>query len=187
MSIVLCLLISGCGGGGGGNSNPTTPPPPPPPPPTEGIFFTVEAEPGPGTIYLDGVDTTNTSDDFVLEVRANEVEDLYGVSFDLQFPADLLSWRRGRFAEGDFLNGGGAIETEILVDRRPAGNIVVGITRVGEVEGANGSGLLLSLEFVNEAVPGTGEFTFSDNDAVDSSSAIQEDTGWLAGNIESKT
>lgn len=181
---VVGFLLTGCGGGG--SNTPTAPPPPPPPPvPTEGVFFTADGIPAANTIYLDGLDTEDTESTFVVEVRASDVEDLYGVSFDLQYPNDLLTWRRGKFEEGTFLSSGGA-ETEILIDRRPAGNLVVGITRVGDVEGVSGSGLLLSLEFVNEVVAGAGALTFSDNNVVDSVGAIQEGSLWLAGSIESK-
>jgi hypothetical protein len=183
-SAVVVLMVA-CGGGGS-NPSPTAPPPPPPPPaPTEGIFFTADGIPAGSTIYLEGQDTEDTTSSFVIEVRANDVEDLYGVSFDLQYPSDLLTWRRGKFEEGTFLSTGGA-ETEILIDRRPAGNLVVGITRVGDAEGVSGSGLLLSLEFVNEAIVGAGVFSFSDNDLVDSFGGIQEGSQWLAGSIESK-
>ncbi len=178
---------AGCGGGGGSSPTAPPPPPPPPPPPTEGIAFTPDGVPGANTVYLDGVDTTDLTSRFVVEVRANDVEDLYGVSFDLQYPTDLLTWRRGNFTEGSFLDEGGAVETEILIDRRPAGNLVVGISRLGDAPGVSGSGLLFSLEFVNEAVEGTGALTFSDNDVVDSAGNIQEDSQWLAGTIESST
>ena len=187
-NVGLCVAVLALGCGGGGGSSPTTPPPPPPPPPppSKGIFFSAEAAPVTNTIFLDGIDTTDTEAKFVVEVRANEVEDVYGVSFDLQYPTDLLTWRRGNFTEGSFLNEGGSVETQILVDRRPSGNIVVGITRVGEAAGVSGSGVLLTLEFVNEAVAGTGELTFSDNDAVDAAGDINGDSQWLAGSIESK-
>ena len=179
------LLLAGCGGGGSNPSPTAPPPPPPPPPPTEGVFFTPDGIPASSTIYLEGQDTEDSTSSFVVEVRANDVEDLYGVSFDLQYPSDLLTWRRGKYEEGTFLNSGGA-ETKILIDRRPAGNLVIGIARVGDAEGVSGSGLLLSLEFVNEAVVGTGVFSFSDNDLVDSFGGIQEGSQWLAGSIESK-
>ncbi|MDH3254810.1 MAG: cohesin domain-containing protein [Acidobacteriota bacterium] len=187
VGLIVAGLTLGCGGGGGGGS-PTTPPPPPPPPPppSEGIFFTAEAMPGDNTIFLEGIDTTNTDARFVVEVRANELEDVYGVSFDLQYPTDLITWRRGNFSEGSFLNEGGSVETQILVDRRPSGNIVVGITRVGEEEGVSGSGVLLTLEFINEVVAGTGELTFSDNDVVNAAGDIDGDSQWLAGSVESK-
>jgi hypothetical protein len=179
------VLLLGCGGGGSSSPTAPPPPPPPPPPPSQGIFFTAEGSPGDNTIFLEGIDTVDTTSRFVVEVRANAVEDLYGVSFDLQYPGELLTWRRGSFTEGTFLGEGG-VDTQILIDRRPAGNLVVGITRVGDVPGVSGSGLLFSLEFVNEVVAGTGVLTFSDNEIVDSAGNIQGDSQWLAGSIESK-
>jgi len=38
LSLVIGLLLAGCGGGGGGGSAPPAPPPPPPPPPTVATF-----------------------------------------------------------------------------------------------------------------------------------------------------
>jgi hypothetical protein len=177
------LLANACGGGGGGG--PTAPPPPPTPPPL-GIAFNPAGSPGANCVFLAAADTSNTTSPLVVEVRANEFSDVYGVSFDLQFPSDLLRWERGDVTEGSFLGADGAVETELLIDRRPAGNLVVGITRLGEVEGADGSGLLLTLEFQNRAVAGSGDFSFSDNDLVDSSGEIKEGSQWLAGSIESR-
>jgi len=179
------VLLLGCGGGSSSSPTAPPPPPPPPPPPSEGIFFTADGAPGANTILLDGVDTTDTAARFVVEVRADTVEDLYGVSFDLQYPGNLLTWRKGSFTEGTFLNQEG-VETQMLIERRPAGNLVIGITRVGDVPGVSGSGLLFSLEFVNEVVAGTGVLTFSDNEIVDSAGNIVGDSQWLAGSIESK-
>jgi hypothetical protein len=77
--LVLALLLTACGGGGGG-STPTEPPPPPPP--AAGIILTPQAAPGVNSLDLaSGAATTATT--LVLELRANQVTDLYGVAFDL--------------------------------------------------------------------------------------------------------
>ncbi|HEY4564501.1 MAG TPA: hypothetical protein VIJ36_16075, partial [Thermoanaerobaculia bacterium] len=98
--LVLPLLLTACGGGGGGS---TPSEPTPPPPPTPGIVLTPQGTPGANSLYLaSGAATTATT--LVLELRANQVTDLYGVAFDLTYPATQLQFVRA--TAGPLLNNG---------------------------------------------------------------------------------
>ena len=179
----LVLSAAGCGGGGGGGGGPTAPTPPPAP--SQGIDFTAAGGTAANSIYLEASDTANTTSAFTVQVRANDVDNVYGVSFDLQYPNGLLRWTEGSFSEGSFLSEGG-VQTEVIVERKPAGNLIVGITRVGAADGVSGSGTLLTLEFGNRAVAGRGDLTFTDNAVVDGDGNLQEEVQWVAGSVESR-
>ena len=118
---------------------------------------------------------------FVLAVETQSVTDLYGVSFVLEYPTDLLSFRKGSANEGAFLNG--SFDTELLVRQRSSGELTVGISRIGEEPGATGSGLLLTLEF-DTRNSGTGTLTLSEEAAVDSFGQQQVDVTFIGGSIQ---
>ena len=179
--LALCLGLLGllalagvvaCGGGGGGGG-PTQPPPPPPPPPPS-ITFTPAAAPAANSIFLTS-SAASTASKLFLEVRANQVTDLYGVAFDLSYPTAVL--RYDNAVRGNFLDG------TIAVSETPAGNLVVGVTRLGAVQGVDGSGLLLTLE-LSPVAAGSGNFTFSRNAALDDDGAQMTATGWVAGSVQ---
>lgn len=180
-AIAACALLvwasAGCGGGGGG---PTAPPPPPPPPPS-GVTFTADAQAGPNSVYL-AAGQGSTATVFVLDVRVSEVTDLYAVAFVIEFPNNLLDWRRGGTVEGSLLSDNGDFETELVVENRPAGNLVIGHTRLGQVPGMEGSGTLFSLEFVTQA-SGTGALSLRDEAALDSLGQLQEEITWIGGSV----
>ncbi len=178
LSALAALVLFGCGGGGGGPTSP--PPPPPPPPPASGVTFTADGTAPANSVALQA--GPRDAPDFVLEVRVRDVVDLYGVSFDLAYPADLLRFLSARVTEGDFLPAGGA-DTELLVANRPQGNLVIGYTRIGDTPGAEGSGLLLTLEF-SASADGNGRFTIDQNTAFDSAGEPQGDVTWVSGSVQ---
>jgi hypothetical protein len=167
------LALAACGGGGGGGGGPTEPTPPPTPQP--GIVFTAQGTPGANALFLAaGAATTATT--LVLEVRANQVTDLYGVAFDLAFPSAQLQFVR--VTPGALLAGG-------TVQAAPAGTgaLVVGGTHLGNVPGASGSGVIMTLEF-SVVAAGSGSFAFSRNTALDSSGNPRSGIAWLAGSVQ---
>ena len=111
--------------------------------------------------------------------------DLYGLGFHLNFPNNLLSHsdaNRSNVHEGVFLNEGGAVDTFLERSRDP-GELILGHTRVGDVDGVDGSGLLFGLDFTTDAA-GTGEFTITRRAALDSNGEEQAEVVWLAGTFE---
>jgi len=169
--LVLALLLTACGGGGGG-STPTEPPPPPPP--VAGIVLTPQAAPGANSLYLaSGTGTTATT--LVLELRANQVTDLYGVAFDLTYPATQLQFVRA--TAGPLLNNG-AVQAAVS----SPGTLIVGGTHLGSTPGATGSGVVLTLEF-SAVAAGSGSFAFARNSALNSTGAAISGLTWLAGSV----
>jgi hypothetical protein len=167
------LALAACGGGGGGGGGPTAPTPPPAPQPS--IVFTVQGSPGANTLFLAG-GAASTASTLVLEVRASQVTDLYGVAFDLSFPSAQLQFVRA--TPGPLLSGG-------TVQAVPSGTgtLVVGGTHLGSVPGANGSGVVMTLE-LSAVAAGSGSFAFSRNSALDSSGDPLRGTAWLAGSVQ---
>lgn len=173
---VLAWLTATCGGGGG--AGPTAPPPPPPPEP---IAFTAVGTPGALTIHLTKADGT-ARELLRLEIRASEFGDLYGLGFDLVYPTDLLNYRGGSHVEGGFLAADGS-RVEIFARQITDGIVIVGLSRLGDVGGVDGSGLLLTLDFtaVNN---GSGSFGYTANNAFDGGRNPLGETVWQAGDIQ---
>ncbi len=172
LALALPLTLACGGGGGGGGGGPTEPTPPPPPPP--GIVFTPQGIAGANSISLaSGAGTTAST--LVLEVRAAQVVDLYGVAFDLAYPNAQLQFTR--VTPGPLLSGGAAQ----AVPSTP-GTLVVGGTHLGNVAGATGSGVVMTLEF-SAVAAGQGSFAFSRNSAFDSDGDTMNGVAWHAGSV----
>jgi hypothetical protein len=170
--VLVLLLVPACGGGGGGGS-PTEPTPTPTPPPAQpSITFTPQS-PGPSGISLVS-SAASTATTLILEVRATSVSDLYGVAFDLAYPANLL--QHVRSTQGPLLAGGtfqGSVSS---------GRLVIGLSNLGPVPGASGSGVLMTFE-LRAIGAGEGTFTFSKNQAVDSQGQAIAGLTWSAGTV----
>ncbi len=168
--LALALLLTACGGSsGGGSSTPTEPPPP-----TPGIVLTPQGTPGVNSLYLaSGSATTTTT--LVLELRASQVTDLYGVAFNLTYPATQLQFVRA--TAGPLLNSG-AVQATVS----SPGTLIVGGTHLGATPGASGSGVVMTLEF-SAVAAGSGSFAFTRNSALDSTGAAISGLTWLAGSV----
>lgn len=167
--LLLSTLLTACGGSGGGGTGPTAPPPP-----VVGIVLTPQATPGVNSLYLaSGSATTATT--LVLELRANQVTDLYGVAFDFTYPATQLQFVRA--TAGPLLNNG-AVQAAVS----SPGTLIVGGTHLGTTPGANGSGVVMTLEF-SAAAAGSGSFAFARNSALNSTGAAISGLTWLAGSV----
>jgi hypothetical protein len=170
-AVALSALAACGGGGGGGGGGPTQPP--------AGIFFTPAAGTAtPAIVLTERADSTANT--LYLEVRAVGVTDLYGLAFDLQYPASVLQFQAA--TEGTFLSASGTPTTFQAVES-PAGNLVVGLSRLGDLAGADGSGLLLTLELQATAA-GSGAFTFSGNTAFDHLGQPESSVDWRAGTVQ---
>jgi hypothetical protein len=174
------LSACGGGGGGGGGTPPTQPPIPPTPP--RGATFTADAPAGPNSIAL-AAGQGGSATVFVLDVQATSVSDVYGVSFELEFPRNLLTFRKSGTTEGVFLRGDDKEDTELIIENRPAGNLVVGYSRLGPVGGVEGSGLLFSISFTLVG-NGSGSLTLKRTDVVDPLGEAQGGVTWIGGSID---
>jgi hypothetical protein len=170
----LALALAACGGGGGGGGGPTEPPPPAP-----GITFTPSGTTTDNSVGL-AAGAGGGAGVLVLELRATGVQNLYGVSFDLRYPEAVL--RFARATEGPALAAGGSFATSLQAVESPAGNLVVGLSRLGPVAGMSGSGTLLSLEFTARAA-GSGAFSFVGPAAVAPDGQALAGLTWTAGTV----
>lgn len=164
----------GCGGGGGGGGGPTEPPPP-----SSGVTFTAAGPAGSNSIYL-AQGTNTAANRFVLDVKASQVDDLYGVSFNLEFPDARLRWVPGGSQEGSFLSSSGS--TDFIVEEDSPGVLIVGLSLLGDVAGSSGSGTLLSLEF-EPVSSGSGPMTMTRHDAINSTGDVKTLVEWIGGSV----
>lgn len=140
--------------------------------------------PAPNSIFLEIVEDAD-SRDVLLRVEAVEIEDLYGLAFDLRFDKKLLRWEKNGPAEvGDFLAAEGEVECQLLVRQRGRGRLVVGVTRLGAVEGASGSGTVMTLAFQKRKKEGEREFTVEANRAFDSAANILDELAWTVDSFD---
>jgi len=148
-----------------------------------GVFFTAEASPEEPSIYL-AADEAPLDGLFELRVEAEGVSDLSGLAFQVRFPGELFAFRPNQADEGDLMSGDGEFDTAFEV-ARSADLVTVGLTRLGPVPGAGGSGRLLTLRFaLREGEEGSGDLTFERNDLRDSLGNIQQGTVWIGGSVE---
>jgi hypothetical protein len=172
--MAMVVMLAACGGGGGGGG-PTEPTPTPTPTPAS-IVFTPQGTAGSNSVFLtSGAGTTATT--LVVEVRANQVTDLYGVAFDLTYPSAQLQFARA--TAGPLLGTAGSVQAVVS----SPGILVVGGSHLGSVPGATGSGVLLTLEFTAVGAGG-GSFAYSRNSAFNSSGQSLPGTSWLAGSVQ---
>lgn len=169
---LLLLALAACGGGGGGG----TPTEQPPPVTQPQIVFTPQSAAGANSVFLASGAATSASTLF-LEVRASQVTDLYGVAFDLTYPSAQLQFVQA--SPGPMLGAAGSVQAAV----GPPGNLIVGGTHLGSVPGANGSGVIMTLQF-NAIAAGQGTFQFSRNSALDSEGALQQGVSWVAGSVQ---
>ena len=175
VSLLSLLSLIACSGGGGGGGSPVEPTPTPPPSQASLVFTPVGGADA-GISLAAGAGSTATT--LILEVRANSVNDLYGVAFDLGYPANLVQYVRS--TQGPLLAGG-------TLQVAPsgggtAGNLVIGLSNLGPVPGASGSGVLMTLEF-RAVGAGQGSFSFSRNVAVNSAGQSVSGLSWSAGTV----
>lgn len=163
----------GCGGGGGGGG------PTEPPPPSSGVTFTAAGPAGANSIYL-APGTNTAANRFVLDVKASQVDDLYGVSFNLEFPDARLRWVPGGSQEGSFLSSSGS--TDFIVAEDSPGVLIVGLSLLGDVAGSSGSGTLLSIEF-EPVSSGSGPMTMTRHDAINSTGDVKTLVEWIGGSV----
>jgi hypothetical protein len=145
------------------------------------ISWSADAAPGEQTIYLDIRDLSNP-DEFVLQIRVNQVTDLYGVALDVVYPSGAMDFQASGTVEGPILPAGGGFDTDLQIVEEPPGRIIIGYTRLGAVSGRNGNGLLLSLRFTTTA-NGSSDLSIESSLAVDSVGSPVPTT-WLGGTVQ---
>lgn len=172
--MLLGSFLLACGGGGG--SGPVDPPPPPPP--DDVITFVGSGSPGTNSIVLAEAPGTS-ADQLALRVEATSVTDLYGVAFDLVYPNELLAFKG--VTEGTFISGGGQFATSFELSQGADGALIVGLSRLGQVAGATGSGTLMTIRLAKVA-GGQGSISLQKREAVDSAGG-ELAPSWAGGTV----
>ena len=102
----------------------------------------------------------SASDEILLEIRVDNVSDLFATPFSITFDTNFLKFDGA--AEGTFLNRNNADCTSFLFFNNTAkGRIVIGYTRMGQTSGVSGSGVLMTVKF-KAIAKGTANISFSD-------------------------
>lgn len=177
LTLALALLLAATGaacGGGGGGSSPTEPGPTTPPP-TNGLSFTAAGSPSGASLFLSRSNEGNEILELALEARS--LGGVYGVYFDLTYPAGVLSFDSA--TEGSLLSAGGTPTTFQVSDQ--GGRLVVAVSRLGQVGGAGGSGTVVTLRF-RATADGNGQLTFSNN-AAETQDNRTLDAQWIGGSV----
>lgn len=169
-AVLLLISLPSCGSGSG----PTSPNPPQPPP---GISFRVAVTPTP-TDSISLAFAGSTTESITLLLVANDVDSLYGYGLDLPFDPEVLSF--AAFQQEGFLEGEG-INVVTEVAENPTGRLIIGQTRVGEVQGVSGFGGLLSLTF--NAVANGSTPTSPQAGAAFDAAGNQQTTLFLGGTV----
>jgi len=160
------VVAAACGGGGGGGSSPTQP--------TPGITFAGSSSGG-SSIALSGNGTTTT---LTLTAGANQVTALYGVGFDIVYPANLLAFTGA--SPGSMLAG---VNTSFQAVEPTPGRVVIGYSRLGAVGGVTGGGPLVTLNFSSKGIAGSGTISFDKQHAYDSNGEAISGVTWAGGSV----
>jgi hypothetical protein len=173
IAVLLPLLLFGLSGCSS-DSSPTDPPPPPPQDP-EITFTPANGNPGANTVSLQlNATTANRLD---LDIQLTSVTDVSSMAFDLTFNPGVLSYVM--FTEGTFFNSDGEA-VSVLVQENPAGRLIVGVARLGDVGGVSGSGVALTLTF-NGAGNGNSTLGFENRSLLDPDLNAVDGVQWFGG------
>jgi hypothetical protein len=173
--IVLLLPLVLLGHSGCSNSSSPTDPPPPPPANPEITFTPANGNPGANTVSLQLNATSGNRLD--LDIRLTSVTNVSSMAFDLTFNPNSLSYVM--FSEGTFFNQDGEA-VSVLVDENPAGRLIVGVARLGDVGGVSGTGVALTLTF-NGVSNGGSSMGFENSTLLDPDLNAVDGVQWFGG------
>jgi hypothetical protein len=165
---ILVAILSGCSS----SSSPTEPPPMPPPV----ITFQPAGAFGEEALFL-GEAAGATTESITLLLQSRNVTGLYGIAFNLIYPANLLALVS--VEEDEFLSGE---PTSFQVDTSQLGRAIVGLTRLGDVDGQDGSGTLITIVF-SKVAAGSGTISFERTQAVGSQGEDRFEITWSGGGV----
>ncbi|MEO8503667.1 MAG: cohesin domain-containing protein [Acidobacteriota bacterium] len=171
LTIAAASFIAACGGGGGGGGGPTQPPPP-------SVTFIPAGAAGSNSVSLQSGTVSLTTLELNLTLQA--VPGLYGLAFDLDFPAGAL--RFAGASEGSALASAG-VPLLVQTSESSSGHLVVGLSRTGNSGGiASASGIAMTLRFEVIAAGG-GAIAFTRNHALDHAGGEVLGVTWTGGSV----
>jgi hypothetical protein len=179
VALASALALASCGGGGhsggsGGGSGPTSPPPN-----QSSMVFTPSGGGSSGIVLATGAGSQGTA--LALNVQTTGVPDLYAVAFHLTYPYAAMHFSGSN--EGTLLNAAGSVQTTYQVVESPPGTLIVGLSRLGAVNGTGAAGTLLTLQFTGVAT-GNGKIAFTNNQANNSAQSAIQGLSWGGGSVQ---
>lgn len=172
---VVLLLVWGCGGGGGGGGGGGTPQPPTqPPPPTSAVSFAADASASANSLSWS---SSVSGDVLTLNLTATQVQNLFGITFDLVYPSGQLT-----FESASELAAFGAGDSTAFQVFQSNGRLVVGLSRLAPAAGFSGTGELASFTF-RAAASGNGRIDFENRQAVRPSGVGIGVIQWIGGSV----
>lgn len=171
---VAVILAAACGGGGGGGGGGGTPPPTQPPPPTSAVSYTADATAPTNSLSFG---SAVSGDQLTLTLTATQVQGLFGITFDLVYPAGQLTFESA--SELQAFGQGNQTAFQVFQSN---GRLVVGLTRLAPAGGFTGSGELASFTF-RTAASGSGRIDFENRQAVNPFGAGLGVLRWVGGSV----
>lgn len=166
LCLFTCLLsVVACSGGGGGGRSPTDPGP--------AIVFTPDRPSTAGSIGLRSAGVNENR--LILELFANQVDDISLVSFILVYPTSLLDFDGVR--QGDFFEGVGFADVTQLPFSESL--LVVSFSLTDH----RGSGVILELDFTATA-SGRGVLDIQSPEAQNGDGQVLGDIDWIGGTVD---
>lgn len=102
-------------------------------------------QPGKGAVYVTAPTGVKVGQEFSVDITAGEITNLYGASINLSYDPVLVEFVR--VSEGGFLKQDGKSTSLMHAVNAAEGRVTFGITRLGGVGGASGTGVLFSAVF----------------------------------------
>jgi hypothetical protein len=138
-----------------------------------GVFTPDSESPPANSVYLDLDDTSG--DNFTLAVKANDLSNVYGIYFDLNFDGAIIEFVSS--AEGDFCSKG---SSTFFFATGKSNSVVVGVSRQADAGGTSGDGTICKLTF-RGSTAGNSRLDFSRNNVVDPNNNAIPGVSWFGG------
>jgi hypothetical protein len=146
--LLACALSLACGGGGGGA--------PAPPPSLTATFNPLNNNPGPMTLNMGRGASGGTA--FSVLVQVTDISNFHGAAFRVNFDPATAEFT-GFTSTGSFLLGAGQTQFDAVV--QVPGEVIADATLLGgDGIDANGTNLLMTLNFRATAATGGNNFNF---------------------------
>jgi len=177
---LLTGLSPACSGGDNGGGGTST---------TPCVQFEGSAVPGAITVIaVDGEPDDDQCNFLFVDLMVHDVDDLFAANFVVTYPSSVVGFTSASGLDSVLASGNTAVDVEARVTG--AGEVTVGITRVGSDTGVNvapdGTGKkLIRLLFIRTGSSGSGDLAFTTGQLIDSSEPPVEipNSEWFGGTI----
>lgn len=148
---------------------------------TKTISFRPSGSPVNNSVYIEMV--SGDADKITLCVKVKGGVDVYGAALAVTYPRDKVSFG-GYSADGNYLE----IAAKDCLCKDSHGTLLIGISKSGEVRGADGDGLLVTLNFTALAAQSNTPIEFNTTNSVLYNSIKPPDgiisgTSWFGGSL----